>query len=103
MSNQPVSLAVRPFTASDHYLCHYRRYDPTSPAKADLVFLHGIQSHGGWYEYSCGKLRDAGYAVWFLDRRGSGMNTVARGDTPSYGRLLDDVAEFLRTFAVGGN
>ena len=47
-------------------------------------------------------MRDAGFAVWFLDRRGSGLNPEARGDAPSFGRLLDDVAEFLRTFAVGG-
>jgi alpha-beta hydrolase superfamily lysophospholipase len=34
--------------------------------------------------------------VSFLDRRGSGRNTEARGDTPSFRRLLDDIAEFLR-------
>src|SRR5262249_5923744 len=45
---------------------------------------------------------DAGYAVWFLDRRGSGLNNQARGDAPSFQRLLDDVAEFLRTFSAGG-
>src|SRR5438876_3835193 len=74
MSSQPATCTMGQFIASDHYICHYRCYDPTGPAKADLVFLHGIQSHGGWYEYSCGKLRDAGYTVWFLDRRGSGLN-----------------------------
>jgi alpha-beta hydrolase superfamily lysophospholipase len=95
--------SIRAFTASDRYIVHYRRYDPVGLARADVVFLHGIQSHGGWYEYSCGKLRDAGLAVWFLDRRGAGLNSEARGDTPSFGRLLDDVGEFLRTFAVGGD
>jgi alpha-beta hydrolase superfamily lysophospholipase len=103
MSAEPVSCRIATFTASDRYFCHYRRYDPAGAPRGDLVFLHGIQSHGGWYDYSCTKLREAGYAVWFLDRRGSGLNQEARGDAPSFGRLLDDVAEFLRTFAVGGD
>jgi alpha-beta hydrolase superfamily lysophospholipase len=34
--------------------------------------------------------------VSFLDRRGSGQNVEGRGDTPSFRRLLDDIAEFLR-------
>jgi alpha-beta hydrolase superfamily lysophospholipase len=41
-------------------------------------------------------LSQAGYLVWFLDRRGAGLNTHNRGDTPSYRRLLDDIAEFLQ-------
>ncbi len=57
--------------------------------------IHGIQSHGGWYEYSCAQLAHAGYTVSFLDRRGSGLNETQRGDAPSFRRLLDDVAEFL--------
>lgn len=60
------------------------------------MFVHGIQSHAGWYEHSCRRLGEAGFAVSFLDRRGSGLNAEARGDTPSFRRLLDDIAEFLR-------
>src|SRR5262249_18500218 len=33
--------------------------------------------------------------VSFLDRRGSGRNLLDRGDTPSWRRLVDDVAEYL--------
>jgi alpha-beta hydrolase superfamily lysophospholipase len=74
------------------------------------VYLHGIQSHGGWYEYSSQRLCQAGFDVYFLDRRGSGLNQADRGDAPSYQRLVDDVAEFLsahapdhkiRTFVIG--
>ena len=83
--------------ASDGYVWHYRRYIPPSGARAraHVVILHGIQSHGGWYEYSCTRLAEAGFAVSFLDRRGSGLNQEARGDTPSLRRLADDIAEFL--------
>jgi alpha-beta hydrolase superfamily lysophospholipase len=60
------------------------------------VFVHGIRSHGGWYTRSCGAFAAAGYEVYFLDRRGSGLNTARRGDCPGFRRLLDDVGEFLR-------
>jgi alpha-beta hydrolase superfamily lysophospholipase len=81
--------------ASDGYVWRYRRYVPAGPARASVVALHGIQSHGGWYEQSCAQLRDAGYAVSFLDRRGCGLNERDRGDAPSFRRLLDDIAEYL--------
>jgi alpha-beta hydrolase superfamily lysophospholipase len=84
-------------TASDGYVWHYRRYlppDGVSP-RGRVVVLHGIQSHGGWYGYSCTRLSQAGFVVSFLDRRGSGLNRHARGDTPDFRRLLDDIAEFL--------
>jgi alpha-beta hydrolase superfamily lysophospholipase len=84
-------------TAGDGYRWRYRRYQPAGPPRAEVVCVHGIQSHGGWYEYSCGRLSRAGYAVSFLDRRGSGLNDQDRGDAPGFRRLLDDLAEYLRT------
>jgi alpha-beta hydrolase superfamily lysophospholipase len=61
-----------------------------------LVFVHGIRSHGEWYTRSCSKLAEAGFEVYFLDRRGSGLNTARRGDAPNFRRLLDDLAEFVQ-------
>jgi alpha-beta hydrolase superfamily lysophospholipase len=81
--------------AGDGYCWKYRRYTPHGAPRGIVVFIHGIQSHAGWYEYSCAQLAQAGYEVLFLDRRGSGMNAQERGDAPSFRRLLDDIAEFL--------
>jgi alpha-beta hydrolase superfamily lysophospholipase len=96
----PATFTVEAFTASDGYRCCYRRYAPgeerTTAPRAHVVCIHGIQSHAGWYEQSCNRLSEAGYLVSFLDRRGAGMNDQDRGDTPSYRRLLDDIADFLR-------
>jgi alpha-beta hydrolase superfamily lysophospholipase len=88
--------SLKTYTVSDGYRCHYRDYPAAVPPRGRVVFVHGIQSHAGWYEHSCTRLAEAGYAVSFLDRRGSGQNAEARGDTPGFRRLLDDVAEFLR-------
>ena len=84
------------FPASDGYRFYYRHYPATGVPRARLVFVHGIRSHGGWYTRSCRRLAEAGFDVYFLDRRGSGLNTAYRGDTPSFRRLLDDVAEFVQ-------
>jgi alpha-beta hydrolase superfamily lysophospholipase len=83
------------YTTSDGYRCRFRRYPAVSAPRAEVVCLHGIQSHGGWYEYSCRRMADADFNVSFLDRRGSGLNHEARGDAPSFRRLLDDIADFL--------
>lgn len=82
-------------TAGDGYLWRYRRYAAQGSPRAEVVFVHGIQSHSGWYEHSCVRLSQEGYNVSFLDRRGAGMNEKERGDAPGFRRLLDDIAEYL--------
>lgn len=86
---------VETFTASDGYQWKYRHYPASTPSRGRVIYLHGIQSHGGWYEQSCERLRDSGLDVFFLDRRGSGLNEKARGDCPGFRRLLDDISEFV--------
>lgn len=96
MAEPAAAFTLETFTAGDGYRWQYRRYLPAGQPRGQVVCLHGIQSHGGWYDWSCSKLCEAGYEVYFLDRRGSGLNQESRGDTPSYQRLLEDVAEFLK-------
>ncbi len=88
------SFELRTFRATDGYRFFYRHYPAVGRPRGRIVFLHGIRSHGGWYGRSCEAFAVAGYDVFFLDRRGSGLNTAHRGDTPNFRRLLDDVAEF---------
>jgi alpha-beta hydrolase superfamily lysophospholipase len=83
------------FASSDGYRWYYRRFDPPGRPRGRLVFVHGIRSHGAWYTRSCSAFAAAGHEIYFLDRRGSGLNTARRGDAPSFRRLLDDIAEFL--------
>jgi alpha-beta hydrolase superfamily lysophospholipase len=90
------ALTIEEHTAGDGYRWRYRRFLPPRETRAEVVCIHGIQSHGGWYEHSCMRLSQAGFAVSFLDRRGSGLNERDRGDTPGFRRLLDDVAEYVR-------
>ncbi|MBA4067894.1 MAG: lysophospholipase [Isosphaera sp.] len=87
---------VGTFRASDGYPFYVRHFPPPGNPRARLVFLHGIRSHGGWYGRSCAAFAAAGFDVHFLDRRGAGLNTAARGDAPSFRRLLDDAAEYVQ-------
>ena len=81
--------------ASDGYRLFARHWRPSGLPRGFVVALHGIQSHSGWYEYSSGRLCEAGYDVLFLDRRGSGRNFSRRGDVANGDRLINDVAQVL--------
>ncbi len=65
-----------------------------------VVYLHGIQSHGGWFEWSAGLLAASGLSVLVPDRRGSGLNADQRGDTPNRARWLMDLDELSDWFAT---
>ncbi len=81
--------------ASDGYRIKYRHYRAKSSRKGIIVSLHGIQSHSGWYDCSSRFLSNGGYDLFFLDRRGSGLNSSQRGHAPSAERLIQDVIQFI--------
>ncbi len=81
---------------SDGYVLHGRLWPPTRrDVSHAIVYLHGIQSHGGWFEWSASLLAKAGCAVILPDRRGSGLNEADRGDTPSWQHWLLDIDELV--------
>jgi len=77
----------------------YARYWAPSACRGGVLYLHGIQSHAGWYEQSAAALRDAGFAVLQPDRRGSGRNRQNRGHADSSPQLLDDGRTCLQELA----
>jgi len=86
---------IRTYTALDGYRIHYRHWKPPVPPLARIVAVHGIQSHSGWYSWSTSELAAAGFEVFFLDRRGSGMNEPARGDASGVDGLVYDILLLL--------
>ena len=75
----------------DGYEAAARWWLPASP-RGVVVYFHGIQSHGGWYQRSGQALADAGLAVLMPDRRGSGLNQVQRGHSDSAEHCIADAA-----------
>ncbi|MEM1069931.1 MAG: alpha/beta fold hydrolase [Planctomycetota bacterium] len=65
-------------------------------ALADVILLHGIVSHGGWYLPSCDHLASQGFGVHFLERRGSGLNDDHSGDVNQWQTWLNDVSDYLQ-------
>lgn len=63
-----------------------------APAALPVVYLHGIQSHPGWFYRSARALADAGHRVYQPTRRGSGANTAQRGHADSAEQLIEDLA-----------
>jgi len=63
-----------------------------------VLYLHGIQSHSGWYEASARYLAGRGVAVFQVDRRGSGRDTAhERGHVDRAETWLADVAAAAET------
>ena len=92
--------AICEWTYSDGYRGKGRVWR-ASDNKSDFAFLyfHGIQSHGGWYEWSGSLLASLGSPVLMPDRRGSGMNTEQRGDVSDRQRWnsdVDDLVDWMR-------
>src|SRR5262245_25458022 len=83
------------YDAPDGRRLALRVWPAAAPSRARIVFLHGITSHGGWYNRSCEYLAAAGFDVHFLDRRGSGLNVELPGDIDCWQTWLDDVRVYL--------
>jgi alpha-beta hydrolase superfamily lysophospholipase len=88
----------REFQAPDGSKLGYIAY--TAPdADTVLVYLHGVESHAGWFAQAAVGLRARGYDVFCLDRRGSGINRENRGFTSghvdNFRVLLDDIHAFI--------
>lgn len=79
------------WTMSDGYPVHGRIWSGIDRPRAAVLYFHGIQSHGAWYEWSASLFAAAGCAVALPDRRGSGLNAPPRGDVASIGRWRADV------------
>lgn len=91
--------AIGKHPQSDGYPSHYRRWGRADGSDV-VVLLHGGVSHAGW-QAPLGEAITATSDIAFiaLDRRGSGLNDVARGHLISEQREIDDVCSFLESLA----
>lgn len=74
----------------------YVHSPPVETNRMPIVYLHGIQSHPGWFVPSAAYLAEMGYPVFQITRRGSGLNGLDRGGGQSAEQLLADVGVVCR-------
>ncbi len=71
-------------------------HHPPQKAGVPVLYVHGIQSHPGWFTGSAQALGRSGSEVFQVTRRGNGTATARRGDANSADQLLDDVDVAVR-------
>lgn len=70
-------------------------WEPDQTPKAVVCLVHGHGEHIGRYANVGAAFTKAGYALIGFDQRGHGKSGGARGHTPSYDALMNDVADLL--------
>ncbi len=65
-------------------------------AEGDLIiYLHGVESHMGWFKSMAEKLQESGLSVYAFDRRGSGLSKEERGHIENYRVWIDDISDVI--------
>lgn len=82
-------------TSADGIRLHLQSCEPDAPPRAAVTLVHGYGEHSGRYRHVAAALADAGFALVTGDHRGHGKSGGARGHTPSYEHILDDIGAML--------
>jgi alpha-beta hydrolase superfamily lysophospholipase len=74
---------------------HAKGWEPDRGPKAVVALLHGHGEHVGRYAHVAEMFSQAGYALMGFDLRGHGQSGGARGHSPSFEALMQDIDLFL--------
>ena len=74
---------------------YMRGWEPREKPKGIVALVHGHGEHVGRYIHVAEAFTNAGYALAGFDLRGHGKSGGARGHSPSYQALMDDITDFL--------
>lgn len=85
-------------SAPDGTTLVYDAYEPSPPpqARAAVIFLPGWADHAGRWAALGERLRDAGLAVYLVDRRGQGRSSGRRAHLSRFSQLLGDLQAVRR-------
>ena len=61
-----------------------------------ILFMHGIESHLGWFQDAGASIAQQGFTVYGLDRRGSGKSEGTRGHMKSFRHVVADMHSLVR-------
>jgi len=78
----------------------YSRWLPKKSGKEVIVYINGLESHGGWFSETARELASRGIDVYAIDRRGSGINARVTG---SYKDWVSDVHQLIKKIKEDSN
>ncbi len=81
----------------DGLALHVRRWRPATPARGQVLIVHGLGEHGGRYAHVAADLQGQGWDVTAYDQRGHGHSAGAQGDIAAADSLLADLARVIDT------
>lgn len=84
-------------TSADGTRLSAYRWEPSAPARGDLVLVHGLGEHAGRYQHVADGLAGRGWRVHAVDLRGHGLSDGKRGHVDRWQEYLDDVRALLAT------
>src|SRR6478609_2342899 len=85
------------FTTSDNYALFFRHWPAqNTPAKGVIVLFHRGHEHSGRVAHLVDELGLEDFAFYAWDARGHGRSPGVRGFSPSLGRSVRDMDEFVR-------
>ena len=82
-------------TTRDGLIQLRRRWQPSGPATAAVLLLHGIAEHSGRYGHVGDRLAAAGFDTIAIDHRGYGRSGGRRGHCDCWSQFSDDVQDQL--------
>lgn len=74
---------------------YMRGWQPAGNPRGVVAVVHGHGEHSGRYAHVAEHFAKRRYATVGFDLRGHGKSSGARGHTPSYNALMDDLTAFL--------
>lgn len=75
---------------------YVRGWEPEQAPRAVICLVHGLGEHVARYENVAAALTAEGFVLFGFDQRGHGRSGGARGHTPAYDQLMDDIAMLLK-------
>ncbi len=74
---------------------YWQAWLPENDPRACIVLVHGASEHSGRYEWTAGRLTNAGYAVYALDHRGHGKSEGPRAVIDRMDNAVADVGTLI--------
>lgn len=82
-------------TTDDGLKLHTRHWPAPTPARGQLLIVHGLGEHIERYAHVAAALNAAGWDVHGWDHRGHGRSEGRKGDIPDHDALLRDTARVI--------